>query len=489
MSVTIWDLFKYIFKWKWIILIVTVCALLTARFYVKSNQTYNSKVIIQYTDSCISEGKTLDGQPFDSNEIKSPAVIDNVLKELGYENNKIDSIRQRISISPVTPKDKTAIKEAKEKLGEEYVYYPNTFVVSYKGGGSYETTRDTLDSLISSYFEYYSENYLYLATLTEVDYDINNKNFDYLEQAELIDSNIKQTISSISQYSKDSVGYRSPSNGLTFDDLLKDFQKLYDFSLPLVFSKVYEGQVSLDKDLLICKYTERMEQNYREMDNLTYKAAIARDRMLAYVDANVDVPNSYNENINEGDDDVVIIDDIEGVRDNFINEQTTYDTIILNYATLKTAANNKKLDAEHCNSIINRFSVERDPDIDYAEYENDVKNEISTILSELRELYDKCNVLIDDYNSYIPAKHIKKITGVGYYENLSGSLYSIVAVILGLGLSCTAAICFGIMRKYALYAKETNADDGGNATPEDDGVDDGYEQQTDDILQEQDIQT
>lgn len=459
MSVTVWDIFKYIFSWKWIIAIVTVCAFVAANFYVDLHQTYSSKVIIQYNDSCISEGKNLKGQPFDSNEIKSPAVIDRVLREMGYKDKKIDSVRQRIKISPITPRDKTSMKEAKEKLGEEYVFYPNTFVVSYIGGRSYESTRDTLNTLITSYFDYYSESYLYLATLTEMDYDINNKNFDYLEQAELIENNIKQTISSLSQYSRDSNGYRSPSIGLTFDDLLKDFQSLYDFSLPLVFSRIYDGQVSVDKDLLINKYTERMEQNYREMDNLTHKAALAEDRMNAYVDANVDVPNSYNENINEGSDNIEIIDDIDERRDDYIDEQTTYDSIITNYASDSTAANNKRLDAEHCSSIIDRFSVERNPDIDYEEYENAVQTGISDILSELRVLYDKSNILIDDYNSYIPAKHIKKLSGVGYYENLSSSLYTLIAVIIGFSISCIAAICFGVMKKYAVYAKDSKKSD------------------------------
>lgn len=459
MSITVWDLFKYIFRWKWLIAAVTLCSFLAANLYVDRHQTYSSKVIIQYTDSCISEGKNLKGQPFDSNEIKSPAVIESVLNDLGYSNKKIDSIRQKVSVTSVTPKDKSAIKDAKEKLGEEYTYYPNTFVISYRGNASYETTRDILNSLITSYFEYYSENYLYLATLTEVDYDINNKNFDYLEQAELIENNVKQTISSLSQYSRDSNDYRSPTIGLTFSDLLSDFQMLEDFSLPLVFSKIYEGQVSVNKQLLIDKYTERMEQNYREMDNLTHKAELAKDRMDAYVKANKDVPNSYNENINDGGDDVVIIDNIDESYNTPINEQTTYDSIILNYANASIAANNKKIDAEHCSSIISLFSVERDPDIDYAAYESTVQNEISSILSELKDLYDKCNILIDDYNSYIPALHIKKLSGVGYFENLSSSLYELVAVVVGFGLSCMAAIAFGIMKKYSAYANESVSED------------------------------
>ncbi len=451
MSLSVWDLFKFFYKWKWGIALFTVLCFVLASWYVDKNQTYSSKIIIQYNDGCISQGKTLHGDVFDPNEIKSPSVVLNVLKELGYENKKIDSVRENISISAITPTSADNLKAAKEKLGEEYKFFPKTFIVTYKGNSSFESTRDILSSVIANYFKYYSETYLYLASLNEVDYHLNQKNFDYIEQIEQIRDNLKQTITSLSSYSKDSAGYRSPTTGLTFDDLLKDFERLNEYSVPYIFSKILEGQVTEDKDLLINKYTERIESNRRDFDNLIYKAEVAKTEMDAYVKANKQVPNSYNEIEEDGVSKAQIIQDVEYDKNGEIDEQTTYDNLIISYANDKIAANNKEIDARYCQSVIDRFTGRRADDIDYDACETVVKEEIAEVLNSLAELYKKANINISDYNSYIPAMHIKKLSGVGYYANLSGALYKIIAIIGGLGISSAVAIAYEVIKKYSKF--------------------------------------
>ena len=458
MSLSVLDLLKYFFKWKWFIAAFTALCFVLMSLYINDNQTYSSKVIIRYNDGCISEGRTLDGSVFDPNEIKAPAVILNVLKELGYENKKIDSVREHISISSVTPTTVDNLKTAKEKLGEEYQFYPNTFVVTYKGNSSFESTRDILSSVIANYFKYYSEKYLYLASLNEVDYNVNKKDFDYIEQIEQIQDNLDQTITALGTYAKDSSNYRSPTTGLTFDDLLKDFERINEYSVSYIFSRIFEGHVTRNKELLIDKYSERIEENERDMENLNYKATLAEDRMAAYVDANRDVPNSYNKD-NDTDRNVEIIQEVETDRDSNVDEQTTYDNLIINYANDSIAANNKRLDAEYCKSVIEKFSGPVAPDVDYDECETEVKEKIDEVLKALSELYKNANININDYNSYIPALHIKKLSGVGCYENLYSSLYKIIAIIGGFGLSSVAAIAYEIIKAYSSFDTKKEEDE------------------------------
>ena len=471
MSITIWDLFKYLFKWKILIIAVLILSFVAATLYVDSRQTYSAKVIIQYNDSCISDGKTLDGNLFDANEIKAPKVILNVLQELGYENKKIESVRENISISPITPKTVENLKEAKEKLGEEYQFFPKTFTITYKGNSSFEATRDILTSVIANYFKYYSETYLYLATLTEVDYSLNQKDFDYLEQAEQIKENLKHTVESLSNYARDSTGYRSPTTGLTFDDLLKDFERIEEFTMPNIFSKIYEGQVTKDKALLISKYTERRESDVRERENLEYKASLTNDRLDAYVEANKRVPNAYNEE--DGGDgrgnSAYIIQEVEYDHESTIDETTTYDALITSYANDSVAANNKKIDAEYCSDIIERFSAEKNAGIDYAQYENDVKTSIDEVLERLEGLYQKANRNISDYNAYIPALHIKKLSGVSYYGNISGSVYKLIALVGAFAVSCIGVFVYEIIKKYSTLNTEKEGGEADVTGEDDDG--------------------
>ncbi len=463
MRLTVWDLIKYIYKHKLLILVTVVLAFTASKLYVKKIQTYSAETVIRYKDSCVSEGLSLDGSKFDTNEIVAPKVIAGANKDLMF-NVTDDGIRANTKIVPIIPSAEQNLKTAKEKLGEEYEYHPNVFKIQYKGNGSYYETRDTLDKLIENYFEYYNEKYLYLASVSEIDYNLNSGDFDYLEQAEIMQKNIDNTVEILRGYTAGNE-YRSPSTGLTFNDLINEFEYLSEFKLPLIFSRIYSARLSENKDLLINKYTERKQQSELQNKNCAEKAALAKNEMDAYVNANVDVPNSYNSNKAEGDDNVTIIQDVdnENMR---IQAQTTYDTLIKNYVTDSVAANNSLIDAKYCEDIIKMFSTPADKSINYAEYEDLVKKDISSSLETLKELYKTTFLLIDDYNAYVPSMHIECLTGIRYYENVYESMYNLIAVVLGFVLACMLAVAIEIMKRYADMQKDKEDDDDGDENPE-----------------------
>lgn len=453
MKLTVWDLFIFLFRHKMMILVAGIAAVLLSAAYVNYTQTYSSEVIIRYKDNCISEGRALDGSKFDANEIISPKVVINANKDLPFEITD-NEVRSNTSIKPVISENQTAIKDAKLKQGEDYEYNSSIYRVTYKGNPSFFKSRDTLDRLIDNYFKYYNEKYIYLATVSEIDYDLNKSGFDFIEQAEILQNNIDNSISVLQSYIGNGE-YRSPSTGLTFEDLIDEFEYLSEFKMPLVFSKIYSARLSKDTPLLIDKYTERKEQNELNGKNSYEKAALAEDRMNAYVKANVDVPNSYNSNQKDGDDDVTIIHDIEDDRIEKYQEQTTYDTLIKNYVTDSVGVSNSNIDAQHCQDIINIFSSPADGWIDCAQYKEDVEKEIAQTLTKLKELYTTAFALIDDYNSYIPQKHLECLTGIRTYKNVYGSIYILLALCAALMLACMAAIVYEVIKKYSQYSKNT----------------------------------
>ena len=158
------------------------------------------------------KGKALDGTAFNTDEIISPKVIANAKKDLPF-NITEDKIRSNTKIVPIVPSSEENMKKAKLDVAEEYEYYPNTFRIVYKGNSSYYETRDTLDRLIDNYFKFYNEKYLYLATVSEIDYSLDSENFDYIEQAEILQNNIDSTISILKSYVSDNE-YRSPQTDL-----------------------------------------------------------------------------------------------------------------------------------------------------------------------------------------------------------------------------------------------------------------------------------
>ena len=232
--------------------------------------------------------------------------------------------------------------------------------------------------------------------------------------------------------------------------------------------------MSQNEALLINKYVERYESNERDMENLNFKADLTEDRMKAFIVA-VKSALSLGKDIEELDEDFsAIVEDVEWDWDGMVDEQTTYDYLIINYSNDSVAANDKKLDMAYCVYVLDQFKGERDASIDYAEYEEAVKKSIANVLAELEELYEKANINISDYNSYIPALHIKKLSGVSYYTNLSGSLYKIIAVMVGFIIPAVIAIAYETMKKYAAYSKKEEDEDSG-----DDGESPGEEEETD----------
>lgn len=458
MKLTIWDLFKYIWKHKVMIVLGTVLSLIAANLYVNKIQTYSAEVVIRYKDACVSDGKALDGSEFDSNEIVSPKVIATADRNLTF-NITDDKIRANTKITPIIPSAAQSLADSKQKLGEEYEYHPNTFRIKYKGNSSYYQTRDTLDKLIDSYFKYYNEKYLYLASVSEIDHNLNNGEYDYLEQAEIMQDNIDKAIEVLNGYVSTNA-YRSPSTGMTFDNMIDEFEYLSEFKMPLIFSQIYTARLSNNKDLLINKYSERREQNLLNAKNSSEKAATAEDKMNAYVNANVKVPNSYNYSKDDNNDDVMIIQDVhDDNTSRTIQPQTTYDNLIKNYVTDSVGANDNSIDSEHCQKVIDIFSTAADSGVDYIEYENSVKSEIAETLDELKGMYQTAYKLIDDYNAYIPTSHIECLTGVRYYENVYASLYYLIAIVIGFSLLCVLAIAIETIKRYAAYSKSGTEND------------------------------
>lgn len=451
MKLTIWDLFIFLFRHKIMIALTVMAAFFLSLAYVNHKQTYSSEVIIRYKDNCVSQGRALDGSEFDANEIISPKVIINANKDLPFEITD-NGIRANTTITPVVDDSQTAIKEAKLKQGEEYEHHSSIYRVIYSGNHSFFESRDTLDRLIDNYFKFYNEKYIYLATVSEIDYDLNQGAFDYIEQAEIMQNNIDNAITVLQSYDQNGE-YRSPTTGLTFADLIEEFSTLSEVKMPLIFSKIYTAKLSKDTPLLLDKYTERKEQNELNAKNSYEKSVLAEDRMNAYVQANVDVPNSYNSNKDEGDDDVTIIREVEDDWIEKIQEQTTYDTLIKNYVNDSIGVNNSNIDAQHCQDIINIFSSPAADWIDRGQYQQEVEQEVAQTLVKLKDLYTTAFALIDDYNSYIPQKHLECLTGIRTYKNVYTSIYVLLALCAAFVFACLAAIVYEIIKKYARYNK------------------------------------
>ena len=196
------QIFRYIKKL--LPLIIVFCFLATGAIYYKLSRsnTYIASEVIHYNDEQAEQGLAPTGEKLDVNEIKSSAVMSKVVDRMGLTGiYSVDSLISRIEITPIEDQDKVARKEAKLEEGEEYIYEPSTFIVSFAAasGEGPDFARTVLDETLDVYFAQFSRKYVNVAPANNTIENLHSGNYDYIEMMELIDDCIEETLNTFYQ--------------------------------------------------------------------------------------------------------------------------------------------------------------------------------------------------------------------------------------------------------------------------------------------------
>ena len=222
--------------------IIVFCILATAAIHykLKTSNTYVTYVVIHYNDPAAEQGKTPTGDTLDVNDIKSSAVMSKVVEQMDLTGiYSVDNLISRITITPVPDEDKVAQKQAKLDEGEDYVYEPSTFIVSFTATNAEgeEFAREVLDKTLDLYYAEYSQKYVNVAPANNTIENIDRENYDYLEMMEMIDSAVSETLDTLYKRDKNTPYYRATGTGESFADLADDFNYIQSIKVSSLFSK------------------------------------------------------------------------------------------------------------------------------------------------------------------------------------------------------------------------------------------------------------
>ena len=178
------------------------CILATAAVYVKLSDSnkYVASEVIHYNDELAEQGLAPTGEKLDVNEIKSSSVMSKVVDSMGLTGiYSVDNLTSRISITPIEDRDKVAQKEAKLEEGEEHIYEPSTFIVSFTAtsGEGPDFARTVLAKTLDVYFEMFSQRYVNVAHADNTIENLSANGYDYIEMMELIDTSIDNTLNTL----------------------------------------------------------------------------------------------------------------------------------------------------------------------------------------------------------------------------------------------------------------------------------------------------
>lgn len=427
-------------------LILVFCLLATFVVYSKldSSNTYTASEVIHYNDEQAELGYAPTGEELDVNEIKSSAVLSKVVDRLGLAGTySVDTLISRMSITPVPDEDKLAQKEAKLEEGEELIYEPSTFIVSFtaKSYEGEEFARTVLDEILDVYFAEYSRKYVNMEPANNVIENLNNDNYDYIEVLELIDSSIDDTLKVLYQRMEQNPHFRSTQTGVSNDDLVEEFYYLRQVKVSELFSKVYKYQVTKNKEILVSDYTTRIDNN--DIANVKEESLI--EDVVIVIDAYVEkMRESGNTNISYE----YILDDVHEknlIDQNFVSDQTvTYDELIYGWRDHNEYKEHSIIDSAYCEYVIDTFEkcsgkCENEEckssaltcteihNKDYDKIRMEIDAEIETLIEDLTELYRITKETNDEYNEYIGAKYISVLSTASVKESINVTLYTLLA--------------------------------------------------------------
>ena len=446
-------------------LIVVFCVLATYFIHVnlKNSNTYVASEVIHYNDPLAEQGQTPTGEKLDVNEIKSSAVMSKVVSRLGLMGAySVDSLNSRIYITPIPDEDRMAQKTAKLEEGEEYIYEPSTYIVSFTATSreGAEFARTILDETLDVYFAEYSRKYVNIAPANNTIEDLHKENYDYIEIMELVDTGMEDTLSTLYQRMAQNPYYRATNTGISFSDLADEFNYLRHTKVSALFSRIYKYQITKNKNILISDYTTRIDNN--DISNVKEESIV--EDVITVIDAYVEkMRDSGNTNITYE----YILDNVHEKNlvdgsGNFVaagDQTVTYDELIYSWRDHNEKKEHAIIDTAYCRYVIDTFgactgacggtcatSPKTCTELYHANYAGlkaEIDAEIEELITELQKLYDKTMATNDEYNEYLGASYISVLSTASVKQSVNVKLYTMIAFVFLMIVCCGGAIVFG----------------------------------------------
>ena len=453
------QIFRYLKKLLPIIVVFCLIATYAINFKLKSSNTYVASEVIHYNDPAAEQGLTPTGSKLDVSEIKSSAVMSKVVERMGLTGiYSVDSLISRVSITPLPDADKVAQKEAKLEEGEEYIYEPSTYIVSFTATNNEGSVfaRTILDEALDVYFAEYSQKYVNVAPANNVIDNIESENYDYIELVELIDTGVEQTLSTLYQRMEQNPYYRATGTGVSFSDLADDFNYLRSVRLSSLFSQIYKYQITKNKVVLVSDYTTRIDNN-----------SIQNAKEESIINDTVDVINAYVEKMREsGNTNITYEYILDTVHDKNLlevapgDQTVTYDELIYSWRDHNESKEYLTIDTAYSHYIIDTFSActgkcnnkeclsssKTCTEIyneNYGEIKTEIDEEIKSLITDLSNLYNLTMKTNDEYNQYLGASYISVLSSASVKPSVNVGLYTIIAFFFLIILCCGGAIVLG----------------------------------------------
>lgn len=453
------EVFRYIKRWRFLIVAVCLLGALVVYKYAMSQQVYTAQTVIRYSNPEAKSGMTPSGDTLDVSEIYSSNVITDVLEDLDLGMG-VDAIRSRCSVVPIISEDEEARKEAILKEGEEYEYYPTDYLVTFGVDSDYtqEYAANVLDSMLENYFISYGEKYINQTVLPNNASNIEDGGYDYIESAEILDSSATEIYNYLYDKMYHYPDYRAASTGYTFNDLYDIYKEELNYNIPELYSKILNQKVSKDQDMLIKDYRNRITQYNITLTNLQETIDPLYSLITQYSEKSKEgIQYHYGKGTDADNTNDYILKDVYDDDNEYrtINTETTYDTLVNRYVSLKVNSEHTRVDMEYRQNLLNIFE-EAVPAVDEEAATEEIEQLMQELIAHLDNNYTVVKSTVDEFNQYLGASNITQLSSVFVSEKINVSLYLILALLIFLVFGCLGAIFIGRTQDFVEYLLYTD---------------------------------
>ena len=455
------QVFRYLARWKYIIVLITIIGSALIYWYGNKNQTYTATAVMEYTNASAVDGLNPDGSGIDSTEINSAAVITDVIHDLGLSTN-VESIRSKCSIREIIPPEEDEKRENALKLGDEYSYFPTNYQVSYTVGSdkNKDYARDVLDSLLTNYFSLYCRKYVDYAIFPNNATNVTTEQYDYVDCVEMLEKTAKEIIYYLESRAENYPNFRSADTGYSFSDLKEAYASIQDYAIPDTYAFILNNRLVNDKELLLKRYENNRSQYIYEIENCKAHLEEARTIIRQFGDKTLE-ENDFNYSFGSGNgsNQGLIINNVEdnyGSNEKREKAETTYDKLINQLVELQDRQINLETSLDSCEEILQTFSdpsILDDRDSDLARRATE---EIKKIAENMNELYAATIPTIAEFKENNGADNQALRTSISVKEKYNMNIYLALALIFFFTFGCVGAVVLGRIGDFIEYFMYTD---------------------------------
>lgn len=485
-AISLSSIFRKLKKYflPWLIVAALVCVIILSVSVIANTASKPAlKSLISFTYDGIEKGLDPNGNTFDVNTIKSPAVIEDALTELGMELDLTESIRQGISIQGIIPNDAidrlTAYKSIYEngQTGNiqaaqamlETTYYPTQYTVTFDYANTGLTKSKAVEvnnMILEKYNDYFYDKYGYNEALGASVTAINYQDYDYSEAIDLFSSTLNTLSSYLKQLSaEDETRFRS-STGYTFDDLYQAVNTVKSIDLDMISSKVTVNNLTRDKNETLNYYTYRIEELERQKAQYTESLNSVIESIGGYQKDTLLVMQSSDGQNTE-------ISQTSKEYDNLIERKVSIsnDLAKVNHDISFYTARKEKLEKGPAGSEEMAEGVEED----FQNLNTKVQSLVDVIRSSSDEYYREVR-LSNSYNILVPAVNSASATVVSIIkDSIKGILVAeAIIFVIYFGYAFLAALVSENKKKPAVSAVSANDTDEPSGDDDNDAAEEKY---------------